>query len=198
MVQDRHRCSWADASPLAIEYHDSEWGVPSHDDNHLFEMLILEGAQAGLSWTTILNKREAYREAYEGFDPARVAAFTAHRQAQLLKNPDIVRNRLKIEAARRNARATLEIQDQHGSLAEYLWGLAGGEVIQNRWQTVQQIPAQTPVSKEMSRQLRKRGFSFAGPTICYAFMQAVGMVNDHVVSCFRHVALAKPGQAQGV
>ena len=193
MSRDRQRCSWADTSPLDIEYHDTEWGVPSHDDTHLFEMLILEGAQAGLSWTTILKKREAYRDAYDGFDPARVAAFTARRQAQLLKNPGIVRNRLKVEAARNNARAVLEIQDEHGSLTDYLWGLVGGEVIQNRWQAVQQIPAQTPVSEEMSRQLRKRGFSFVGPTICYAFMQAVGMVNDHVTGCFRHASLAKAG-----
>lgn len=193
MVQDTQRCSWADASPLDADYHDTEWGVPSHDDTHLFEMLILEGAQAGLSWTTILKKREAYREAYEGFDPARVAAFTARRQAQLLKNPGIVRNRLKVEAARKNARAVLEIQDEYGSLADYLWGFVDGKVIQNRWHDVQQIPAQTPLSEQMSKQLRKRGFSFVGPTICYAFMQAVGMVNDHVTGCFRHAALAQAG-----
>ena len=165
--------------------------MPSHDDTHLFEMLILEGAQAGLSWTTILKKREAYREAYEGFDPVRVAAFTSSRQAQLLKNPGIVRNRLKVEAARNNARAVLRVQDEFGSLADYLWGFVDGEVIQNRWQDVQQIPAQTPVSVAMSKQLRKQGFSFVGPTICYAFMQAVGMVNDHVTGCFRHAILAK-------
>ena len=193
MVWDRQRCSWADASLLDVEYHDTEWGVPSHDDRHLFEMLILEGAQAGLSWTTILKKREAYREAYEGFDPARVAAFTARRQAQLLNNPGIVRNRLKVEAARKNARAVLEIQDEYGSLADYLWGFVDGKVIQNRWHDVQQIPAQTPLSEQMSKQLRKRGFSFVGPTICYAFMQAVGMVNDHVTGCFRHAALAQTG-----
>lgn len=193
MVQDTQRCSWADASPLDADYHDTEWGVPSHDDTHLFEMLILEGAQAGLSWTTILKKREAYREAYEGFDPARVAAFTARRQAQLLNNPGIVRNRLKVEAARKNARAVLEIQDEYGSLADYLWGFVDGKVIQNRWHDVQQIPAQTPLSEQMSKQLRKRGFSFVGPTICYAFMQAVGMVNDHVTGCFRHAALAQAG-----
>ena len=193
MALDRQRCSWADASLLDVEYHDTEWGVPSHDDTHLFEMLILEGAQAGLSWTTILKKREAYREAYEGFDPARVAAFTARRQAQLLNNPGIVRNRLKVEAARKNARAVLEIQDEYGSLADYLWGFVDGKVIQNRWHDVQQIPAQTPLSEQMSKQLRKRGFSFVGPTICYAFMQAVGMVNDHVTGCFRHAALAQTG-----
>jgi DNA-3-methyladenine glycosylase I len=156
-------------------------------------MLILEGAQAGLSWTTILKKREAYREAYEGFDPSRVAAFTARRQALLLNNPGIVRNRLKVEAARKNARAVLEIQDEYGSLADYLWGFVDGKVIQNRWHDVQQIPAQTPLSEQMSKQLRKRGFSFVGPTICYAFMQAVGMVNDHVTGCFRHAALAQTG-----
>ena len=165
--------------------------MPSHDDTHLFEMLILEGAQAGLSWTTILKKREAYREAYVGFDPVRVAAFTSRRQAQLLKNPGIVRNRLKVEAARNNARAVLRVQDEFGSLADYLWGFVDGEVIQNRCQDVQQIPAQTPVSVAMSKQLRKQGFSFVGPTICYAFMQAVGMVNDHVTGCFRHATLAK-------
>ena len=193
MALDRQRCSWADASLLDVEYHDTEWGVPSHDDRRLFEMLILEGAQAGLSWTTILKKREAYREAYEGFDPARVAAFTARRQAQLLNNPGIVRNRLKVEAARKNARAVLEIQDEYGSLADYLWGFVDGKVIQNHWHDVQQIPAQTPLSEQMSKQLRKRGFSFVGPTICYAFMQAVGMVNDHVTGCFRHAALAQTG-----
>lgn len=193
MVLDRQRCSWADASLLDVEYHDTEWGVPSRDDRHLFEMLILEGAQAGLSWTTILRKRVAYQEAYEGFDPARVAAFTARRQAQLLNNPGIVRNRLKVEAARKNARAVLEIQDEYGSLADYLWGFVDGMVIQNRWHDVQQIPAQTPLSETMSKQLRKRGFSFVGPTICYAFMQAVGMVNDHVTGCFRHAALAQTG-----
>ena len=165
--------------------------MPSHDDTYLFEMLILEGAQAGLSWTTILKKREAYREAYVGFDPVRVAAFTSRRQAQLLKNPGIVRNRLKVEAARNNARAVLRLQDEFGSLADFLWGFVDGEVIQNRWQEVQQIPAQTPVSVVMSKQLRKQGFSFVGPTICYAFMQAVGMVNDHVTGCFRHATLAK-------
>jgi DNA-3-methyladenine glycosylase I len=193
MVLDRQRCSWADASLLDVEYHDTEWGVPSRDDRHLFEMLILEGAQAGLSWTTILRKRVAYQEAYEGFDPARVAAFTARRQAQLLNNPGIVRNRLKVEAARKNARAVLEIQDEYGSLADYLWGFVDGMVIQNRWHDGQQIPAQTPLSETMSKQLRKRGFSFVGPTICYAFMQAVGMVNDHVTGCFRHAALAQTG-----
>ena len=193
MALDRQRCSWADASLLDVEYHDTEWGVPSRDDRHLFEMLILEGAQAGLSWTTILRKRVAYQEAYEGFDPARVAAFTARRQAQLLNNPGIVRNRLKVEAARKNARAVLEIQDEYGSLADYLWGFVDGMVIQNRWHDVQQIPAQTPLSEQMSKQLRKRGFSFVGPTICYAFMQAVGMVNDHVTGCFRHAALGQTG-----
>jgi DNA-3-methyladenine glycosylase I len=195
MVQDTQRCSWADASPLDADYHDTEWGVPSHDDMHLFEMLILEGAQAGLSWTTILKKREAYREAYEGFDPQRVAGFTRRRQAQLLKNPGIVRNRLKVEAARNNACAVLRVQDEHGSLADYLWRFVDGEVIQNHWRDMQQIPAQTPVSVEMSKQLRKQGFSFVGPTICYAFMQAVGMVNDHVTGCFRHAVLAKAKQA---
>jgi DNA-3-methyladenine glycosylase I len=195
MVQETQRCSWADASPLDADYHDTEWGVPSHDDMHLFEMLILEGAQAGLSWTTILKKREAYREAYEGFDPQRVAGFTRRRQAQLLKNPGIVRNRLKVEAARNNACSVLRVQDEHGSLADYLWGFVDGEVIQNHWRDMQQIPAQTPVSVEMSKQLRKQGFSFVGPTICYAFMQAVGMVNDHVTGCFRHAVLAKAKQA---
>lgn len=193
MARDRQRCSWAAASALDSDYHDTEWGVPSHDDTHLFEMLVLEGAQAGLSWTTILKKREAYREAYEGFDPARVAAFTSRRQAQLLNNPGIVRNRLKVEAARNNARAVLKVQDEFGSLADYLWGFVDGEVIQNRWRDVQQVPAQTPVSVAMSKQLRKRGFSFVGPTICYAFMQAVGMVNDHVTGCFRHATLAQAG-----
>jgi DNA-3-methyladenine glycosylase I len=187
----KKRCSWANASPLDADYHDTEWGVPSHDDMHLFEMLILEGAQAGLSWTTILKKRAAYREAYEGFDPQRVAAFTQHKQAQLLKNAGIVRNRLKIDAALNNARAFLEVQAEHGSFASYIWGFVEGETLQNHWHDLQQIPAQTPVSVNMSKQLRKRGFSFVGPTICYAFMQSVGMVNDHVTDCFRYPAIVK-------
>ena len=180
------RCAWANGGPLEIEYHDREWGVPSHDDRHLFEMLILEGAQAGLSWSTILRKRENYRKAFAGFDPARVARFDARRRAALMRDPGIVRNRLKIEATVANARQVLAVQEEHGSLAAYLWQFVGGRPIQNRWTAMRQVPAETDESRAMSRALAKRGFRFVGPTICYAFMQATGMVNDHITTCFRY------------
>ena len=183
---DSHtRCSWA-RTPLSIAYHDAEWGVPVHDDRILFEFLTLEGAQAGLSWETILKKRAAYRDAFLGFDPARVARFTPARVERLLRNPGIVRNRLKIVSAVRNARAVLAIQREVGSFDTYVWGFVGGVPRVNRWRTLQEVPARTPESDALSRDLLRRGFTFVGPTICYAFMQAVGMVNDHTIDCFRH------------
>lgn len=179
------RCSWAGSDPLYQEYHDREWGVPVHDDRLLFEFLVLEGAQAGLSWITILRKREAYRKAFCGFDPATVAAFDDEKIAQLLTDAGIVRNRLKIRAAVTNARAFLQVRQEFGSFDAYIWGFVGGKPLRNSWQSLQGIPASTAVSDAMSRDLKKRGFTFVGSTICYAFMQAVGMVNDHTVDCFR-------------
>jgi DNA-3-methyladenine glycosylase I len=169
-----------------VRYHDEEWGVPSHDDAHLFEMLVLEGAQAGLSWTTILRKRDGYRRAFAGFDIDRVARFDGRRVERLLANPAIVRNRAKIESAVTNARAARAVRGELGSLDAYLWAFAEGAPIENAWRTLEEIPAETPFSKAMSKELKRRGFRFVGPTICYAFMQAVGMVNDHLVSCFRY------------
>jgi DNA-3-methyladenine glycosylase I len=180
------RCGWANGGPLEIAYHDSEWGVPSHDDRHLFEMLILEGAQAGLSWSTILKKRENYRKAFARFDPAKVARFDGRKRAGLMRDAGIVRNRLKIEATVINARLVLAVQNEHGSLAAYLWQFVGGEPIRNAWTSLRQVPAETTESRVMSKELVKRGFRFVGPTICYAFMQATGMVNDHITTCFRH------------
>jgi DNA-3-methyladenine glycosylase I len=180
------RCAWATGGPLEIEYHDTEWGVPSHDDRHLFEMLVLEGAQAGLSWSTILRKRENYRNAFAGFDPAKVARFDARRRAALMRDPGIVRNRLKIEATVVNARQVLAVQDEHRSLAAYLWQFVDGKPIRNAWTKMGQVPAETAESRAMSKALLGRGFRFVGPTICYAFMQATGMVNDHITTCFRY------------
>lgn len=180
------RCDWANGGPLEIAYHDSEWGVPSHDDRHLFEMLILEGAQAGLSWSTILKKRENYRRAFARFDPAKVARFDRRKRAALMRDAGIVRNRLKIEATVVNARQVLAVQDEHGGLAAYLWRFVGGEPIRNAWTALGQVPAETTESRVMSKELVKRGFRFVGPTICYAFMQATGMVDDHITTCFRH------------
>jgi DNA-3-methyladenine glycosylase I len=183
------RCTWAGDDPLMIAYHDLEWGAPVHDDRGLFEFLILEGAQAGLSWSTILRKREGYRRAFAGFDPQEVARFDEARLQELLADPGIVRNRRKIEAAVANARALLAVREEYGGFDAYIWGFAGGAPVQNRWQALPQVPAQTLASQTMSRDLARRGFRFVGPTICYAFMQAVGMVNDHVVGCFRHAEL---------
>jgi DNA-3-methyladenine glycosylase I len=180
------RCAWAESGPLEVEYHDREWGVPSRDDRHLFEMLILEGAQAGLSWSTILRKRDNYRKAFAGFDPARVARFDARRRAALMRDPGIVRNRLKIEATVVNARAALAVQEEFGSLAAYLWQFVDGRPIRNAWTRMGRVPAETAESRAMSRALLQRGFRFVGPTICYAFMQATGMVNDHITTCFRY------------
>ncbi len=186
------RCGWAGSDPLYIAYHDTEWGVPVHDDRHLFEMLILEGAQAGLSWITILRKRDAYRAAFDRFDPRTVAAYDARKVRSLLRNAGIIRNRAKIEAAIRNARAFLEVQGEFGSFDAYIWRFVGGRPIRNTRRTLGQIPARTKESEAMSRDLKKRGFGFVGPTICYAHMQATGMVNDHLVACFRYSALATP------
>jgi DNA-3-methyladenine glycosylase I len=184
-VDQRQRCIWA-RTPLSIAYHDAEWGVPVHDDRILFEFLTLEGAQAGLSWETILKKRDAYRDAFAGFDPAAVARFRPPRVERLLRNPGIVRNRLKIESTVSNAKALLEVQDEFGTFDAYVWGLIGGAPWVNGWRTFRQVPARTVESDAMSRDLSGRGFKFVGPTICYAFMQAVGMVDDHTVDCFRH------------
>jgi DNA-3-methyladenine glycosylase I len=180
------RCEWAGSDPLYLAYHDQEWGVPVHDDRRLFEMLVLEGAQAGLSWITILRKRAAYRAAFDNFDPAIVATYGPDKVAELLSNPGIVRNRLKVAAAIDNARATLAVQTAFGSLDDYLWDFVGGEPIRNAWRSLSEIPAETPQSQAMSKALKQRGFRFVGPTICYAFMQAVGMVNDHLIHCYRH------------
>ena len=183
------RCGWAGADPLYVAYHDEEWGVPVHDDQTLFEFLILEGAQAGLSWSTILNKRENYRRAFDNFDPKQVAAYDEAKVAELLSDPGIVRNRLKVRSAVGNARAFLAVQEEFGRFDVYVWQFVGGQPKQNGWQTLAEVPAQTAESEAMSKDLRRRGFNFVGPTICYAFMQAVGMVNDHTVDCFRHQAL---------
>ncbi len=191
MTAKRKRCSWANANELDARYHDAEWGVPSKDDRHLFEMLILEGAQAGLSWSTILNKRAEYQRVYRDFDPQKVARFDAKRRAKLLENPGIVRNKLKVEASAENARAFLAVQKEFGSFAAYLWDFVDGAPLQNRRRSMKQVPAETDVSRTLSKDLKKRGFRFVGPTICYAFMQAVGMVNDHTVDCFRHDPVAR-------
>jgi len=180
-----NRCEWGTSSALYIDYHDSEWGVPVHDERKLFEFLILEGAQAGLSWSTILNKRQAYKEAFDNFEPSKVASYDDAKVQALLANPGIVRNRLKIQAAIQNARSFLDVQDQFGSFDTYIWQFVVGKPIQNSWKSLQEIPATTQESDAMSKELKKRGFTFAGSTICYAFMQAVGMVNDHIVDCFR-------------
>jgi DNA-3-methyladenine glycosylase I len=181
------RCEWApEGDPLYLAYHDEEWGVPSRDDRHLFELLVLEGAQAGLSWATILHKREGYRGAFAGFDPEAVALFGPADVERLLQDSGIVRNRLKVESAVTNARAVLAVQAELGSLADYLWGFVGGQPKTNRWTALGEVPSETPASKAMSKDLKRRGFRFVGPTVCYAFMQATGLVNDHVVSCFRH------------
>ena len=188
------RCEWADpADPLYVAYHDREWGVPSHDDRHLFEMLILEGAQAGLSWATILRKRDGYRRAFAGFDADKVARFDRRKVERLLRDPSIVRNRAKVEAAVANARGVLAVRDGFGRLDRYLWAFVDGQPIPNRWRTLAEIPTQTEESAAMSKDLKRRGFRFVGPTICYAFMQAVGMVQDHVTSCFRYTELSRGG-----
>jgi DNA-3-methyladenine glycosylase I len=186
------RCAWAEHNELEAAYHDREWGVPVHDDRRLFEFLILEGAQAGLAWDTILKKRPGYRDAFAGFDPAEVARFDQRRVERLLGNPNIVRNRLKVSGAVQNARNFLAVQEQFGSFDAYIWQFVGGAPIRNKWRGMGEVPASTPHSDAMSKDLKKRGFKFVGTTICYAFMQATGMVNDHLVSCFRYAEVGRP------
>jgi len=178
------RCAWAGDDPLYVEYHDQEWGVPVHDDRKLFEMLTLEGAQAGLSWITILKKRENYRRAFDGFVPERVASYGEDDVRRLLENPGIVRNRLKVRSAITNARAFLAVQEEQGSFDRFLWSFVDGEPVANAWKSVAEVPARTPTSDALSKELERRGFKFVGSTICYAYMQAVGLVDDHTVDCF--------------
>lgn len=180
------RCGWAGSDPLYIEYHDTEWGVPLHDDRGLFEFLVLEGAQAGLSWITILKKRENYRKAFDHFDPEKIARYNSRKIRTLLADKGIIRNRLKIESAIHNAKAFLSVQKEFGTFDEYIWGFTGGKPVRNAWKILEEIPSTTPMSVAMSKELKNRGFRFVGPTICYAFMQAVGMVNDHITDCFRY------------
>ena len=180
------RCAWCGADDIYVRYHDEEWGVPARNDRRLFEFLVLEGAQAGLAWITILRKRAGYRAAFDGFDPAKVARFEDARLERLLHDPGIVRNRLKIASVRRNARAFLAVQEEWGSFASYIWRFVEGKPIQNRWRSLAELPASTPLSDAISKDLKGRGFNFVGTTIVYAHMQATGMVNDHVVECFRH------------
>ena len=182
------RCDWCGDDPLYQAYHDQEWGVPTRDDQTLFEFLLLEGAQAGLSWITILRKREGYRRAYDNFDAARIARYSDKKIERLLQNPAIVRNRLKVASAVKNARAYLEVLETHDSFSDFIWQFVDGTPIQNRWRSLQEIPAATAISDTMSKQLKKRGFNFVGSTICYAFMQATGMVNDHLTGCHRYRA----------
>jgi DNA-3-methyladenine glycosylase I len=188
------RCPWSGADPLYVEYHDLEWGVPLYDDQRLFEMLVLEGAQAGLSWITVLKKRARYREVFDGFNPNLVAAFDDKKIQAILEDPGVIRNQLKVRAAVSNAHAFLETSSQFGSFQTYIWSFVGGKPIQNQWKSLAEIPARTVESERMSKDLLSRGFRFVGPTICYAFMQATGMVNDHLVECFRYgeCGLANP------
>ncbi len=183
------RCPWP-TDGIYIHYHDTEWGVPVHDDQRLFEFLLLEGAQAGLSWHTVLKKRENYRAAFDGFDPAKVARYKAPKISRLLKDPGIIRNRLKIQAAVQNAKAFLQVSEEFGSFDAYIWRFVEGRPITNHWKSIKAVPAHTPISDALSRDLQQRGFKFVGSTICYAHMQATGMVNDHLVSCFRHKELS--------
>ena len=188
-----NRCAWAHTDPLYIEYHDKEWGTPLHEDRKLFEMLVLEGAQAGLSWLTILRKRENYRQAFGHWNVENIARYDEKKTEALLADPGIIRNRRKIASAIQNARAFLDVQEAFGSFDRYIWQFVQGTPIRNAWKNLEQVPANTKESAAMSRDLKKRGFSFVGPTVCYAFMQAVGMVNDHVVDCFRYRQLAGSG-----
>jgi DNA-3-methyladenine glycosylase I len=187
----KKRCEWAGSAPLLLEYHDREWGVPVNADGKLFEMLLLEGAQAGLSWLTVLKKRENFRGAFDGFDAYTIAGYGEEKIASLLADAGIIRNRRKIEAAVTNARGFLSVQKEFGSFDAYIWRFVGGRAIQNEWRALRELPARTPESEAMSKDLVKRGFKFVGPTICYAFMQAVGMVNDHTTGCFRHREILK-------
>ena len=191
MTDSVQRCAWAGDDELYRHYHDTEWGVPLYDDKRLFEFLILEGAQAGLSWITILRKRENYRIAFDGFDAVRIAAYDANKIESLMQNPGIVRNRLKIQATIGNAQQYLRVQQEYGSFAKFIWQFVDGVPRQNAWPSLSDVPASTPESDAMSRELKRRGFKFVGSTICYALMQAVGMVNDHTTACFRHKELSK-------
>jgi len=187
------RCGWAGADPEMVAYHDTEWGVPVHDDPTHFEFLVLEGAQAGLSWSTILKRRAGYRKAFAGFDAAKVARFTPARVERLLGDPGIIRNRAKVEATVRNARAFLDVQEEFGSFDRYIWGFVGGRPVVNRWRRIAQVPPTSPESEALSKDLRRRGFGFVGPTVCYAHLQAAGLVNDHLVGCFRYDQLTGAG-----
>ena len=186
MSKHLSRCSWCGDDPLYVAYHDEEWGVPLHDEHKLFEFLVLEGAQAGLSWYTILKKRDNYRQAYDKFDPAKVARYSVRKKQQLLRNAGIVRNRLKIDASIQNARAFLAVQEAFGSFDAYIWQFVGGKPKKNAWKALNELPSKTGESEAMRKDLKKRGFKFVGSTICYAFMQATGLVNDHVIGCFRY------------
>lgn len=185
-VKPLKRCGWCGEDPLYCQYHDDEWGVPVYDEQKQFEFLILEGAQAGLSWITVLRKREAYREAFDQFDPVKIARYSEAKKTKLLQNPGIIRNKLKIESVVRNAKAYLALKEQGENFSEFLWQFVGGKPRQNRWRSLSEIPASTPESDAMSKALKQRGFNFVGTTICYAHMQATGMVNDHLISCHRH------------
>lgn len=188
------RCEWASLSDLAIKYHDEEWGVPVHDDRLLFEFLVLEGAQAGLSWETILKKRDNYRKAFDNFDYEKVATYNDSKVGELLKDAGIIRNKLKVRSAINNARAFKKVRDEFGSFDTYIWGFVNNTPVQNSWTLLAEIPAKTEIAEKISTDLKKRGFNFVGPTILYAFMQAIGMVNDHVVGCFRHEQCRELGQ----
>jgi len=193
MTEEKKRCGWCGTDELYVAYHDEDWGVPVWDDRTLFEFLILEGAQAGLSWSTILNKREGYRRLYDGFDPRIVALYDEGKRVELLSDPAIVRNRAKVAASIGNAQAFLKVQAEFGSFSDYIWRFTDGRPIENAWKTLAEIPATTPLAETVSKDLKKRGFKFVGPTIVYAHMQATGMVNDHLVSCFRHTEIAGMG-----
>lgn len=192
---DLIRCPWAGTDPLYRDYHDREWGVPLYDNQSLFEFLILEGAQAGLAWITVLRKRPAYRQAFDQFDPYKIAGYSAARKTKLLQNPGLIRNRLKIDSAVRNAQAYVAMAQSGEDFSEFLWGFVNGRAKINHWRSLAEVPASTAESEAMSRALKKRGFSFVGPTICYAFMQATGMVNDHLVDCYRHRQCALQSEA---
>jgi DNA-3-methyladenine glycosylase I len=196
-LAERNRCEWCLGSELYQDYHDHEWGIPVRDDRLLFEFLILEGAQAGLSWLTVLQRRESYRAAFDNFDPEKVACYGAREKKRLLADAGIIRNRLKVEAAVANAQAFLAVQKEFGRFSDYIWQFMNHVPLVNRWESLRQVPAETAESKTMSRDLKKRGFRFVGPTICYAFMQAVGMVNDHVLGCFRHPENLAADNAKG-
>ena len=190
------RCAWLGDNPLMLKYHDQEWGVPVRDDRELFEHLVLDGFQAGLSWSLVLKRREHLRRAFDGFVPERLARFMPSRVARLLKDPGLIRNRLKVQAAVTNAQAYLDVMERRGSFGTFLWEFVGGAPKQNRWRTLRQLPAETEESQAMSRALKEHGFQFVGPTIVYAFMQAAGLVNDHIVSCFRHAEVARIGKRE--